>query len=160
MAAEPRLDSRAARLYRTRIREGVEKGWGVYDGDWDAHGTGHRNERPGPNFAGRYIIVRWGCGSPCIQMAVVDAGTGIVYSPPITANGSGFVLPLLTLGNRVSRPAEVDFRLSSRLMMVGATPVQSERHPSYEYYFLFEENRWKLLRRIRLPDDTRLDGDP
>lgn len=152
----PNLDTRAARLYRTRIREGVEKGWGVYDDSV----TGRGPERPGPNFAGHYIAIRWGCGSPCIQMAVVDAETGTVYSPPITANGSGFVLPLLTLGNRVSRVAEVEFRLGSRLMVVKATPVQSERHPSYEYYFVFEQNRWTLLRRIRLLDDARLNGDP
>lgn len=153
--ATPKLVTQAARLYRTRIREGVEKGWGVYDG-----GDGKRNERPGSNFAGHYIIIRWGCGSPCIQMAVVDAETGIVYSPPITSSGSGFVLPLLTLGNRVSRNPDVDFRLGSRLMIVRTTPVRSEQHPSYEYYFLFEQNRWKLLRRIQLADDARLSGDP
>lgn len=154
-ATAPKLHNRPARLYRTRIRAGVEKGWGVYDG-----GSLWGRERPGPNFAGHYIIILWGCGSPCIQMAVVDAETGMVYSPPMTATGSGFVLPLLTLGNRVSRTSQVDFRLGSRLMVVRATPVQSERHPSYEYYFLFEQNRWKLLRRIRLPDDARLTGDP
>ena len=122
--AAPKLDSPNARLYRTRIREGVEKGWGVYDGTAGP-------ERPGPNFAGHYIVIRWGCGSPCIQMAVVDADTGNVYPPPISANNGGFALPLLTLGNRVSRIAEIDFRLNSRLMVVKATPVQSASHPSY-----------------------------
>lgn len=157
--APPKLDSPAARLYRTRIRDGVEKGWGVHDGGWGVHGEGQGSERPGPNFAGHYVVIRWGCGSPCIQLAIVDAQTGSVYSPPMTAQGSGFVLPLLTVGNRVSRPAEVDFRLDSRLMIMRATPVQSERHPSYEHYFVVEHNRWKLLRRVRLPDDARLRGD-
>jgi len=153
--ASPKIESAAARLYRTRIREGVAKGWGVYGGDSEAARQG-RAERPGPNFAGHYIVIRWGCGSPCIQMAIVDAETGTVYSPPITASGSGsgFVLPLLTLGNRVSRAADVDYRLDSQLMIVRATPVQSERHPSYEYYFLLEQNRWRLLRRVRLSEDA------
>jgi hypothetical protein len=151
--ASPKIESEAARLYRTRIREGVEKGWGVYGGDSEVYPRG-RTERPGPNFAGHYIVIRWGCGSPCIQMATADAETGTLYSPPITANGSGsgFVLPLLTLGNRVSRAADVDFRLDSKLMIIRATPVQSERHPSYEYYFLLEQNRWRLLRRVRLSE--------
>jgi hypothetical protein len=158
--AQPKLDSPAARLYRTRIRDGVEKGWGVHDGGWGVHSESQGSERPGPNFAGYCVVIRWGCGSPCIQLAIVDAQTGNVYPPPITAKGSRFVLPLLTVGNRVSRPAEVDFRLDSRLMIVRATPIQSERHPSYEYYFVVEDNRWKLLLRVRLPDDARLAGDP
>src|ERR1035438_5845146 len=41
--APPKIVTAEQRMYRTRIREGVEKGWGVLrDG----------KERPGPNFAG------------------------------------------------------------------------------------------------------------
>jgi hypothetical protein len=156
----PKLKNRYEQLYRTRIREGVEKGWGVHARGWGVYGQGKGKERPGPNFAGRYIVITWGCGSPCIQMAIVDAQTGSIYRPPITADPQGFVLPLLTLGNRVSRPAEVDFRLDSRLMIIRATPVQSKAHPSYEYFFVFEGDGWKLLRRSRLADNTRLMGEP
>lgn len=28
--------------------------------------TGKAVPAPGPNFAGQYIIVTWGCGSPCL----------------------------------------------------------------------------------------------
>ena len=152
--AIPILSDPAQRLYGSRIRAGVDKGWGVYGG-----GSGD-GEGPGPNFAGHYMIIQWGCGSTCIQMAVVDAETGRVYSPPLTVKGNAFVLPLLTVGNRVSRYAEVQFRVDSRLVTVSATPVQSERHPSCEYYFLLEQNRWKLLKRIQIPDNARLPGDP
>jgi len=34
----------------------------------------------GPNFAGQFTLVRWGCGSSCIMYAVVSAKTGRVYS--------------------------------------------------------------------------------
>ena len=90
------------------------------------------------------------------MMAIVDTKTGTVYHAPITAGGIAkprLALPLLTLGRRVSRVAEVEYRLNSRLMIVRATPEQTQRHPSYEYYFLREEDDWKLLRRVRLPDD-------
>jgi hypothetical protein len=41
------------RLFRTRIREGVEKGWGVWiNGEWSKEQKG-----PGPNFAGRYVVI-------------------------------------------------------------------------------------------------------
>jgi hypothetical protein len=69
--------------YRTRIREGVEKGWGVWiNGEW-----GKEQNRPGPNFAGYYIVIVWGCGAPCLMMAVCDARTGAVYNPPLSWTG-------------------------------------------------------------------------
>jgi hypothetical protein len=33
----------------------------------------------GPNFAGKYRVVRWGCGSGCIEWAVVDLNSGKIY---------------------------------------------------------------------------------
>jgi hypothetical protein len=39
----------------------------------------------GPNFAGHFTIVGWGCGASCLQFAIVDAETGRVAFPdPIT----------------------------------------------------------------------------
>lgn len=43
------------RTFRTMLREGA---------------------RSGPNFAGRYTIVEWGCGTGCQIVVVVDARTG------------------------------------------------------------------------------------
>ena len=86
-------------------------------------------------------------------MAIVDARTGDVYYPPISANGVGarsFDLPLLTVGNVVSRNSEVQFRLNSNLMIIKSTPSQSGRHPAYTYYFLWRQNRWILLRKMPL----------
>src|SRR5689334_16959216 len=58
--ALPLINNSQARAFRTRLREGAAKG---------------------PNFAGHYTIVTWGCGTGCQQMAVVDAQTGRVYFP-------------------------------------------------------------------------------
>ena len=49
-----------ARRFRTVLREGA---------------------RRGPNFAGHFTIVTWGCGSSCQMTAVVDARTGHVFQP-------------------------------------------------------------------------------
>ena len=49
-----------SRLFRTMIREGA---------------------RNGPNFAGHYTLVFWGCGTGCRQMGIVDARTGRVFHP-------------------------------------------------------------------------------
>src|SRR2546425_8037819 len=54
--------NRNARRYRTVLRQGAAQG---------------------PNFAGRYTIVKWGCGSPCKAFAIIDAKTGGVWIPHI-----------------------------------------------------------------------------
>ena len=38
--------------------------------------------REGPNFDGHYTLVAWGCGSPCVRVAIVDARTGHVFIFP------------------------------------------------------------------------------
>jgi hypothetical protein len=35
------------------------------------------------NFAGKYIIAEWGCGSGCSQFGIIDAKTGKVFFPDI-----------------------------------------------------------------------------
>ena len=42
--------------------------------------------KEGPNFAGRYTIVDWGCGSDCQSFVIVDAKTGEIHSPSITSS--------------------------------------------------------------------------
>jgi len=60
--AKPTLNGQPrARQYRTAIREGAKSG---------------------PNFAGHYTIVGWGCGATCTSVAIVDARTGEVFFPP------------------------------------------------------------------------------
>ena len=57
--------------------------------------------KEGPNFAGHYTVVEWGCGTECQNHMIVDAITGKVYSLPeppkipdnlITARGVSFRL--------------------------------------------------------------------
>jgi len=58
------------RTYRTKLREGADSG---------------------PNFAGRYTVVLWGCGSNCQIVAVVDARTGRLSRQTLhTMNGVAF----------------------------------------------------------------------
>jgi hypothetical protein len=54
-------------MFRTRLREGARKG---------------------PNFAGAFTVVVWGCGSSCQIVAVVDAMTGALSEQTLrTTNG-------------------------------------------------------------------------
>jgi hypothetical protein len=51
-----------ARYFRTMIRQGCDE--------------------EGVNFAGHYTIVEWGCGTECLEMAVVDRINGRIYDVP------------------------------------------------------------------------------
>jgi hypothetical protein len=135
------------RLFRTRIREGVEKGWGVWiNGEWSKEQKG-----PGPNFAGHYIVIVWGCGSGCIRMVISNAETGRVYNPPISEGGFG--LPMLIFPDSAGGAAEVQYRKDSRLMIVRATPHADRRGAiPYAFYFLWQGDHWTLLRRVRIQE--------
>src|SRR5215207_3473173 len=121
--ADVRLDSRRARMFRTRLRE---------------------DSRTGPNFAGRYAVVVWGCGTGCAQMGVVDSKTGRVYFPPVEYMDIPDV-----------EDAEVRsqwFRLDSRMLRI--TRSSYDAAGGYTaYYYLFDRGRFRLLRKSaeRLP---------
>lgn len=49
--------------------------------------------KKGPDFAGHYTVVSWGCGTMCQTTAIVDAETGDVYFPYIANSlGADFVI--------------------------------------------------------------------
>src|SRR5689334_17214179 len=62
----------------------------------------------GPNCAGHYTVVDWGCGTACGVYVIVDARTGKIYEPPEIPRG-------IELG--VAGP---EFRLDSTLMVVAS----------------------------------------
>ena len=106
-----------ARTFRTLLRDGT---------------------RRGPNFAGRWTVVRLGCGTNCHSFAVVDAVTGRVYPGPEAA----------ALG--------VDFRLESTLLIVDPPAVVeaelpealTRSAPSRYYVWHGDEGRWELIYEI------------
>ena len=53
---------RAFSLFRTRIRDGLKSG---------------------PNFAGHFAIVVWGCGTQCVNYVIGDVSTGRVFKFPL-----------------------------------------------------------------------------
>ena len=78
-------------MYRTKLREGAARG---------------------PNFAGRYTAVTWGCGTSCQILAVVDARTGqLSRETLLLAQGARFYRSSTLLladhaDTTVQRPAE------------------------------------------------------
>jgi hypothetical protein len=66
--------------------------------------------RRGPNFAGHYTVVNWGCGSSCGTYVIVDNRTGRIYEPQEISKG-------VELG--VAGP---EHRPNSTLMVVASCP--------------------------------------
>ncbi|MCU1339442.1 MAG: hypothetical protein JWO19_5023 [Bryobacterales bacterium] len=134
----PILSTPETRQYRTRIRNGVLTGADVWNGSWK-----NPIKRNGPNFAGHYFVIRWGCGSQCVTMATVDAKTGTVYAPPLSEKGSLYV-PLDNLS-----AMEIDFRPNSSLLVLrNACPDFRNRNSCGTYYFNWKDNRFALVRFV------------
>jgi hypothetical protein len=113
--APPRLATAAQREFRTVLREGAKKG---------------------PNFAGHYTVVVWGCGTSCAQVAIIDAITGRISDPP-------FKLITWDDGNGFLKQYGLHFTLSSSLFVAEGCPEEKNcAIRSYEW----KGNKLVLLR--------------
>lgn len=143
--ASPKLIEPWAKRYRTRIREGVTKDYGA--------NRGYEYVRSkGPNFAGHYFVVNWGCGTGCLMMVIVDAVTGQVYPPPLSAGKLGtqtICVPNLGLGW-----GDFDYRPNSRLFMMKTCPLGNGlTYPfSGTSYFTMEPGGWRFIKRFKCED--------
>ncbi|MBI3935017.1 MAG: hypothetical protein HY316_10025 [Acidobacteria bacterium] len=153
--AAPKIVEPWVRMYRIRIREGISKGSGVHHYDEpqvrldriEAYPRG--NQYNGPNFAGHYFVVTWGCGTGCLRMAVVDAITGKIYPPPLSVSKQDpLVIPMFGMGW-----ALFDFRVESRLFaMSTCTEKSAWRYSCHISYFTMETTGFELVKRVELPE--------
>lgn len=148
--AEPILDTPEKRKFRTMIRQGIAKGWGVHPNG--SYGP----ERPGPNFAGHYIVITWGCGSGCLDMVIADAITGRIYPPPLSVGNirdQKIAIPNLGLGW-----ADFYHREDSSLFVMKSCPGASggfKYNFSGTSYFTFGPSGFKLIKRVKCgPEDS------
>lgn len=101
------------------------------------------------NFAGRYIISGWGCGSGCSQMAIIDAKTGRVFMPDALAGVSAWYYD-------VDDDYEVyTYKKDSRLLVVRGVPGpmtdgDSDQEPG-TYYYEWRANRLRLIKSVPKP---------
>jgi hypothetical protein len=127
-AAALKLTTPLARGYRTRLREGA---------------------RRAVNFAGRYKLHTWSCGTSCLQTAFIDAGTGAVFFP---AELNGFIA--CYYGKEVVESLEeaLQFERGSRLIVMSGYP-NSERGKDEPkkglYYYEWDGKSLKLLKFVR-----------
>ncbi|MGE3757545.1 MAG: hypothetical protein AB7H97_07310 [Pseudobdellovibrionaceae bacterium] len=126
--------SPGASTFRTRLREAIK-------GD--------------VNFAGRYILTGWGCGTGCSYSAIIDARTGRVYFPDELLGVS------VWFGSMSDDfPETYTYRKNSRLLVIRGTPGPMKDGDSAQkqgtYYYEWRANRLRLIKFI--PDSSRSDG--
>lgn len=116
----PLVLTRAARAYRTRLREA-------------AQGK--------PNFAGHFIVTTWGCGTECIEGAIIDVRTGHVFMLP-------FTLCCWAPGTVDDNFKPVDYRLNSSLIILSGARDEKDGDYAARAY-RFQNNRLVLVKTIR-----------
>lgn len=101
------------------------------------------------NFAGRYIITGWGCGTGCSHSAIIDAKTGRVYFPDELLGVSA------AYGDLPDDYEVYSYRKDSRLLIIRGKPgpdVENARNRKQgTYYFEWRANRLRLLRFVPDP---------
>jgi hypothetical protein len=125
--ARPVFTTRAQREYRTRLRDAVS--------------TDDR-----PNFAGRYYVAIWGCGSACISSGIIDARTGAVSMVPFTISG----------WREIHDDFEgVTFRQYSRLIVFSGE--RNEKGDIGQHFYVVENNgRLRHVKSVPQPDGNFL----
>lgn len=116
--------AKGAGTFLTRLREGAEKG---------------------VNFAGRYTLVAWGCGTGCLDAGIIDAKTGTVYFPKELA---GFGVWYFS-DNR--NDEALDFKPDSRLLVLSGFPATEgnvDNPKTGLYYYEWTGARLRLIKFV------------
>jgi hypothetical protein len=121
---------RASR-YRTRIREGAAKG---------------------PNFAGHFTIIGWGCGTSCVQWAITDAQTGSVYFPPDEIASISTVHVITAEDESEPHFYGLRFRKDSTLLMILGAPNEYDSREGILFY-QWTGRAFKFLKAYRIQRD-------
>src|SRR5208337_3608845 len=94
--------------------------------------------KKGPNFAGHYTVVVWGCGTSCASLAIVDAMSGRVFDAPFSgitwSDGRG---PVTEEG--------LEFKVDSALLVAKGCPEETDC--AARYYRWNGQHMTLLLKR-------------
>lgn len=116
--------AQGASSFRTRLREGAEKG---------------------VNFAGRFTLVAWGCGTGCLMAGIIDARTGTVYFPK-ELGGFG----VWYFSDNPNAEA-LEFKANSRLLVLSgfpATEMNMDEPKTGLYYYEWTGARLRLVKFV------------
>ncbi len=99
----------------------------------------------GPNFAGHYTFVSWGCGSSCAAWAIVDSISGHVFM----SRDFGALSTVFVGGDDPS--FTISFRRDSNLMILFGAPNEDEEREGITY-LVWNGHDMKVIRFISRTD--------
>ena len=109
----------------------------------------------GPNFAGKYTIAQWSCGTGCSSMAIIDTGSGRI----LPDNAFGTLDLEKGSGEMYSG---LNFRLDSTLIIVEGcldldNPSSDPTHPDCsKTYWRWDGARFQQLYKISYPPPEKV----
>lgn len=110
----------------------------------------------GANFAGHYSVVGWGCGTSCVQFAVVDLESGQVIFPDDFSVISGVNLEADEFEAEAGGHFwGLRYRLDSRLFIVLGTLDEDETREGAFYYLLEKEKLKRIFSVNVLKNDCK-----
>lgn len=119
------------RIARMKLPRGLDEDWRLRLKD--SLGSDDK-----PDVAGRYIRLKWPCGSACVGVALMDAQTGRVI-----------MLPSLSGWGEVDDDFEpLDGRIGSRLVVLSG--ARDEKGIAGRHFYVLENGRLKHLRSIEV----------
>ena len=120
--AKPDVRTGRARMFRTRLREEAAEG---------------------ANFNGHYRVAMWGCGSNCIEWAVIDLVTGRVWMAPE---------PVMSCAHSSSDVDWMELHIGSSLLYVHRCEGGQDRTFDRRRVYVWRGGEPHLLREERLGD--------
>lgn len=100
------------------------------------------------NFAGKFIIAEWGCGSGCTQAAIIDTQTGNVFFPDVLWQA---IAGSITLGDHEL----LEYKNDSCLLIIagyaGMNGGDSEKFKHGIGYLEWTGTNFRLIKFIRKP---------
>lgn len=114
----------------------------------------------GVNFAGRYVLTGWGCGTNCSQWAMIDARNGKVFFPKTFAGVGGGLCDLPKNSLPVDSPKQdepeypdvVVFKPNSRLVVVNGYAggdLENSNAQCGTYYFEWTGTRLRQIKFLK-----------
>lgn len=92
----------------------------------------------GVNFAGHFIFATWGCGTSCVQGAIIDTKTGIVYFPE--------EIGVMTFGYLDDNDEPLEYKKDSKLFILRGTSGENDNSEEGTYYLVWEGTKFKQVK--------------
>jgi hypothetical protein len=121
-----------ARQYRTVLRRGAAEG---------------------PNFAGHYTVIGWGCGTSCVTFAVVNLKTGKVIFPDDFSSAHGVHLSADDFEREaLSHFWGLRYKIDSRLLIVVGT-LDEDKNREGAFYYILDKDKLKRIFTVTVKKD-------